>query len=1053
MPSYRGIVLDAIHPSIKAALDVEQNGFSREDRESYNHITTRTPWMRSVPFVIPEDPDDETVPNWQDWVLYSMQGIRDEIGGINFGRYGTTSNNPGDELYRSNLRNTPVPAITRITVSNKGDLGTIRRATLGIKCYHEADLANLEMMYMVPGTSILLEWGWFSNVKRKSPIPLYKLQSGAGSLIDAENPRNAIQEEILKRIFDSEDIMREYDVDTTDNRAGLYDGLIGSVTKFNWTNAADGTFDLSIDIMAPNNLSLGVPTSTYQLGANIVNPETGKSSPVNDVEGIYYKIFTKAAEITKAQSKDLITEELIDTLEEIKATAEANQAAQDELAASPYADLAFESDTFQPYVDYQENMNLKNAALVVDINNQAADELKEAIDVAQQEEIAIANSIIYNVNTKDYLTWTQTNFVMSNNGNSPILTVDTPGIGILVERELERSFLNSDINELGIAVYGETYVSWRFIEDYIINELFMPRISSNELEVYFSSMTPIPKAPTADDDDPVEWESVKIINSKWLRSIDPRVCILPGQELTISSDQNNVEPLPASNALKDVENLFSVDNEMFEGYIRNLLININVVRGAAEEAKTVSDFALDILTQVSEACGKPWSFKVVTNTELGIVSVIDENHGGNLLNYTTVKESNPTPYNFSGIGDTNIARDLKIQTKLPNEIQALAYYAMSGASSNTSADINMFKLYGARVRDRLKTGLVKQNVEEQEEQNNDARDNIWNSFRDALNFTRVELTRGKDKSKEYRESLKTAENFVKSFICNSSEDTKLYSPPIPIDISLTLNGVSGIYMGNSIMVDTVSKGGILPERYKDIVALQVTSVDQEIAADSWTTSISTLMRPISKIVKSRIPEDVVEEQIAVETITESPGEPEKEPIIEEYREFDEYLTFTDTPYIKGTPQKQQTFYAMRGSQSKGIFETEGDGIEYISKKMFESFLALARAAKDAGHVISINDAYRTQAKQQYLYDGYVNGTPGFNLAARPGYSKHQSGDAIDIDVGRGDIYRWLIQNAWRYGYMRTVAKEEWHWVYAPGIDVYSRVPKGHRTWYGVEMLS
>ena len=29
------------------------------------------------------------------------------------------------------------------------------------------------------------------------------------------------------------------------------------------------------------------------------------------------------------------------------------------------------------------------------------------------------------------------------------------------------------------------------------------------------------------------YESVKIINNKWVRSLDPKVCILPGQELTI----------------------------------------------------------------------------------------------------------------------------------------------------------------------------------------------------------------------------------------------------------------------------------------------------------------------------------------------------------------------------------------------------------------------------------------------------------------------------------------------------------------------------------------
>ena len=54
MPSYRGIVLDSIHPKIKQALDVETKGFTREDGRSYQHITARTPWMRSVPFIVPE---------------------------------------------------------------------------------------------------------------------------------------------------------------------------------------------------------------------------------------------------------------------------------------------------------------------------------------------------------------------------------------------------------------------------------------------------------------------------------------------------------------------------------------------------------------------------------------------------------------------------------------------------------------------------------------------------------------------------------------------------------------------------------------------------------------------------------------------------------------------------------------------------------------------------------------------------------------------------------------------------------------------------------------
>ncbi|MDB4543242.1 M15 family metallopeptidase, partial [bacterium] len=633
--------------------------------------------------------------------------------------------------------------------------------------------------------------------------------------------------------------------------------------------------------------------------------------------------------------------------------------------------------------------------------------------------------------------------------NTPLMTVETPGIGVKVDYTLERSLNNA--NDLGISVYGETYVSWRFIEDYIINELFMPRISSDKLEVYFSSIIPIPRAADAEEDAPIEWDSVRIINSKWLRSLNPEICILPGQESTVSEDSAKVEALLGSEATEFITSTFTADNEMSEGYLRNIMVNIDLVRKASIDADNVSDFALEILTQVSEACGSPWSFKVVTNTELGIISVIDENHGGNISNYTTVKESNPTPYIFSGNGDTNITRDLKIQTKLPNEIQALAYYAMSGAGPETSTDINMFKLYGTAVRDRLKKSQVRYNTETKLAQDEAANTNIWNAYRKAVSSTRDDLMMDLQDNAGYREATDSAKNFVKQFICNSAENNKLYSPPIPIDISLTLNGVSGIYMGNSIMVNTVSQGGILPERYKDIVALQVTSVDQQIGSNTWSTSINTLMRPITKLPAPRVPEDEVVTTIVSEVTTQSPGDDLKEVTADNLSEFSKYLTFTDTPYINGAPMEQQTFYAMRGSDSNGIFETEGDGIEYIAQKMLESLLALAQAANDAGHTLSINDAYRSYAKQQYLYDGYKNGTPGFNPAARPGTSKHQSGDAIDIDVGKGDIYRWLVQHAWKYGYMRTVAGEEWHWVYAPNVDVYSRVPKGHPTWYGVEM--
>ena len=110
------------------------------------------------------------------------------------------------------------------------------------------------------------------------------------------------------------------------------------------------------------------------------------------------------------------------------------------------------------------------------------------------------------------------------------------------------------------------------------------------------------------------------------------------------------------------------------------------------------------------------------------------------------------------------------------------------------------------------------------------------------------------------------------------------------------------------------------------------------------------------------------------------------------------------------------------------------------------FLAMREAAKEAGIELVVNSSFRTHEKQTALYAAYQSGLKEFVLArrptkpsivARPGYSNHQSGVAVDINRAPGDnsatpepdspIDKWLAANAARYGFKRTVASEPWHW--------------------------
>ena len=108
---------------------------------------------------------------------------------------------------------------------------------------------------------------------------------------------------------------------------------------------------------------------------------------------------------------------------------------------------------------------------------------------------------------------------------------------------------------------------------------------------------------------------------------------------------------------------------------------------------------------------------------------------------------------------------------------------------------------------------------------------------------------------------------------------------------------------------------------------------------------------------------------------------------------------------------------------------------YLASDAAEAFARMAEAAKAEGVDFVVNSAFRTMAEQEKLYrersDPAVKARLG--PAARPGYSKHQSGVALDIESAAGSnaAFRWLSQNASRFGWKRTVLVEPWHWEYLP----------------------
>lgn len=112
----------------------------------------------------------------------------------------------------------------------------------------------------------------------------------------------------------------------------------------------------------------------------------------------------------------------------------------------------------------------------------------------------------------------------------------------------------------------------------------------------------------------------------------------------------------------------------------------------------------------------------------------------------------------------------------------------------------------------------------------------------------------------------------------------------------------------------------------------------------------------------------------------------------------------------------------------------GGEMEQITYESLDPYFTLIAAAARDNIIIGIESGFRTYAKQKYLYDGYKAKKPGFNLAAAPGRSNHQHGQAFDFNTRGFDghpVYDWLKNNGPAFGFIRTVSNEHWHWEYRP----------------------
>ena len=143
---------------------------------------------------------------------------------------------------------------------------------------------------------------------------------------------------------------------------------------------------------------------------------------------------------------------------------------------------------------------------------------------------------------------------------------------------------------------------------------------------------------------------------------------------------------------------------------------------------------------------------------------------------------------------------------------------------------------------------------------------------------------------------------------------------------------------------------------------------------------------------------------------------------------------------------------------------EVDGGEKVDERIYKPLMEMLEAAREEnwGELPMVVSGYRTQDTQQSLYDEKIREykNEGYSDAdavkqaeqwvAKPGYSEHQAGLAVDINGATYDLYFWLQENSYKYGFIfrypgnktdiTGTAEEVWHYRYV-GVEAATEMYK------------
>jgi hypothetical protein len=713
----------------------------------------------------------------------------------------------------------PPPGITSVDFEYKND-GALAQATVNIKAFSPEQFAIIDILYMRPGFTVLLEFGHsvylnnegeieYLNTSSTSPFE-YLFDNASGN--SSTKPTYSEMARKIRKEKKAKD--------------GNYEGFFGRITKFSWKFNTDGSYNITVKLTGTGDVINSLNVNLSKSSTSAISILTGKGA----------RKYVAGSGVPKSTQKE--------NLKQSGGLLEAPSGWDYDIdEAEEEGDFiisdAFESQlNFELYQIFNDNKAFQGNAL---------------------------NKADSNFDAK----------------GSKIIVHDIPILGRKYTKTIYYGVVKYDVSDAGGTEYSPiTLVKFGALLSMIQKICNVSDGKSNSL-IQFEMVRnifakEISKDPNQNNYDPntgnvFQEDETYMATYPGNFSSDPNICLKamgPADSNVIGgltvyfpefTKLNNV--LKKGSALK-VDGNKQLANPDLAYRLSQVWVNLNFVTTLLkdlrekdeDEKQTVPllDLVQGILTGINEACGGINNFRVIFNEDTSEIQILSEapclsvkKKKGEVLTEINTYGFDQTP---SGISQGSFVTSLDLNSELSDKMATQITIGTAANGGNLDGDGAIFSSYSKGLKDTMFVDKVQTLDEETGAKSPTFIDKLSKIFKDG-EFAEafIAIYNNRDFSEDgYISTLKQINSSVSPKIMERYFNTASAPAPsfLPFNMSITMHGLGGIRIYDAFKID----GKVLPLGYNpDNIKLIIKSLSHSISLDGWKTTISTLSMPDNEI--------------------------------------------------------------------------------------------------------------------------------------------------------------------------------------------------------------